>query len=237
VIARVHLIQRAIVIGFSLKELASLLKRRDSGDPPCRNVRALVAARLETLEERLHQLEALRNGMRVLLDDWDARLSVTSAGQRARLLDMLEGRTVFDPSRARVSTAPGPSVSAREARSPSTLHTLFLDAFNRHDADGVTALYESDAVLLTQSGPVGGHEAIREFYRIAFDSRPILTLETVAEQRVGALAMLQGQWRWTSRATGRRRAQNEGRSVELVRVQTDGRWLYVIDSPSACGSR
>lgn len=105
-IARVQMIQRAIVIGFSLKELASLLKRREAGDPPCRSVRALVAARLDTLEQRLEQLEALRKGMRALLDDWDARLGVTPAGQRARLLDMLEGRVEFEQPRAPAARRP-----------------------------------------------------------------------------------------------------------------------------------
>jgi hypothetical protein len=36
--------------------------------------------------------------MRLLLRDWDARLEATPAGQRARLLDMLEGRAEFDRS-------------------------------------------------------------------------------------------------------------------------------------------
>ncbi len=119
VIARVHLIQRAIVVGFSLKELASLLKRRDAGDPPCRSVRALVAARLETLEQRLQQLEAIRNGMRTLLDDWDARLSVTPAGQRARLLDMLEGRAEFDQPRTPASVSVSRAAPLSRSRKPA----------------------------------------------------------------------------------------------------------------------
>jgi DNA-binding transcriptional MerR regulator len=98
VIARVLLIQKALVIGFSLKDLASVLKRRDSGEPPCHAVRKLVGERLAALERRLDALAVLRDGMRLLLRDWDARLEATPAGQRARLLDMLEGRAEFDRS-------------------------------------------------------------------------------------------------------------------------------------------
>jgi len=42
VIGRVQLIQRALVVGFSLKDLASVLRQRESGEAPCRRVRALV---------------------------------------------------------------------------------------------------------------------------------------------------------------------------------------------------
>ena len=95
VISRVLLIQKALVIGFSLKDLASVLKRRDAGEPPCHAVRKLVGERLAALERRLDELAVLRDGMRSLLQDWDTRLEATPVGQRARLLDMLEGRAEF----------------------------------------------------------------------------------------------------------------------------------------------
>ena len=43
---RVHLIQRALQVGFSLDELARSLGERERGGVPCRRVRALVADRL-----------------------------------------------------------------------------------------------------------------------------------------------------------------------------------------------
>jgi len=96
VISRVQLIQRALVVGFSLKDLASVLRRRDVGEPPCRAVRALVGERLAALEQRLEDLTTLRDEIRRVLQDWDARLAATPFGQRARLLDMLEGRGMFE---------------------------------------------------------------------------------------------------------------------------------------------
>jgi DNA-binding transcriptional MerR regulator len=93
---RVRLIQRALVVGFSLRELASALGQRDRGAPPCRRVRALVGARLEGLEHRLQDLTALRDEMRILLQEWDQRLAETPNGQRSRLLDMLARHPVFD---------------------------------------------------------------------------------------------------------------------------------------------
>ena len=77
VISRVQLIQRALVVGFSLKDLASVLRRRDVGEPPCRAVRALVGERLAALEQRLEDLTTLRGEIRRVLQDWDARLAAT----------------------------------------------------------------------------------------------------------------------------------------------------------------
>ncbi len=99
---RVRLIQRALLIGFSLKELAGVLRQREYGVPPCRRVRALVGERVIAMDRRLLELTALRDDMRVLLRDWDDRLAATPEGQRARLLDMLAGRVVLDrPSRGK----------------------------------------------------------------------------------------------------------------------------------------
>jgi MerR family transcriptional regulator, Zn(II)-responsive regulator of zntA len=95
-VERVRLIQRALIVGFSLKQLASVLERRDRGSPPCRKVRGLVGERLNALEVRLTELTALRDEMRTILRDWDARLAKTPPGERARLLDMLAGRPVLE---------------------------------------------------------------------------------------------------------------------------------------------
>jgi len=90
-IERVRLIQRALAVGFSLKELSSVLGQRDRGAAPCRHVRALVGERLAALETRLDELAALRDDMRTIVSEWDVRLAQTPPGERARLLDMLAG--------------------------------------------------------------------------------------------------------------------------------------------------
>ena len=85
-VARVLLVQRALVVGFSLDELARVLRERDRGEPPCRAVRDLVSARLSSLEARLAQLTALRRELRQLLATWDRRLATIPAGEAAHLL-------------------------------------------------------------------------------------------------------------------------------------------------------
>jgi len=96
---RVLLIQRALVVGFSLAELKRVLVVRDKGGAPCRTVRALVAQRLDELNRRIEQLVMLREDLSVLLDDWDDRLAKIAAGQRAHLLDGLGSRAGIERTR------------------------------------------------------------------------------------------------------------------------------------------
>jgi DNA-binding transcriptional MerR regulator len=106
-IERVLLIQRALVVGFSLKDLSRVLAQRDRGGAPCRSVRALVGERLEALDRRIDELRALRDELVLLMKDWDVRLARTPKGQRAHLLDMLGTRAEVE--RARGTRTRGPS--------------------------------------------------------------------------------------------------------------------------------
>lgn len=129
---RVRLIQRALMIGFSLKDLATVLSRCERGAAPCRRVRALVGDRLTALEQHLRDLTALRDEMHELLDEWDRRLAGTPIEQRARLLDLLAGHPRLDRGRAARSlrpdahtlapfaAAPVPRPAARPSRSPAS---------------------------------------------------------------------------------------------------------------------
>ena len=86
---RVLLIQRALGVGFSLDELAKVLRARDRGQPPCREVRALAARKLEEVEQQLESLASFRDTLEVTLRDWDARLEKRRGEEPARLLDSL----------------------------------------------------------------------------------------------------------------------------------------------------
>ena len=86
---RVRLIRRCLAAGFSLAELARILRARDQGRPPCRQVRALMADKLSQLEREIADLLAMRDHLRTVLRDWDERLDRTPDGQPAQLLETL----------------------------------------------------------------------------------------------------------------------------------------------------
>ena len=83
-IGRVLLIQRALVIGFSLDDLRRVLAVRDRGGAPCRTVRAMVGERLDALTQRIDALLALREELRALVGQWDAQLARCRLGGDGR---------------------------------------------------------------------------------------------------------------------------------------------------------
>jgi len=87
--ARVQLVQRGLRFGFSLKELATFLKDRDRGVPPCKAVRGAAAELLARVERQIAELRKTRLEMRRTMREWDIRLAGTSASAPARLLEAL----------------------------------------------------------------------------------------------------------------------------------------------------
>jgi DNA-binding transcriptional MerR regulator len=101
-IERIVVIRRALDAGFSIKELSQIFRERDAGGAPCRRVLAIGRDRLAELERRVDQLTALRNELRALLKDWEARVGRLGRNERAGLLDSLSG----SPASARVPCPP-----------------------------------------------------------------------------------------------------------------------------------
>lgn len=88
---RVRLVRRAVALGFTLDELRRILAARDRGGAPCGEVRALGARKLALLDLRLAELQEARERLRGVLERWDVLLDRTPGGERAALLDALEG--------------------------------------------------------------------------------------------------------------------------------------------------
>lgn len=121
---RIRLVQHALSVGFTLDELARLLKIREKGGAPCNEVRALAAAKLKDLDAQLLSLSMLRNELRKMLGQWDSKLAHTRQGQQAHLLDMLAASAPGlerVPSKARFGTrtAKTSREAARNGRSLS----------------------------------------------------------------------------------------------------------------------
>lgn len=89
---RVQMVRRALALGFTLDELAPVLRARDRGGAPCHTVRALAAVKLEEVEARLCELLALRQELQALLGEWNERLAGIPSDTPAHLLDTLPVR-------------------------------------------------------------------------------------------------------------------------------------------------
>jgi DNA-binding transcriptional MerR regulator len=91
-VARVRMVRRALLVGFSLAELSSILAVRRRGGAPCRRVRALAGERLQALIARIAEMQTLREDLETVLEEWDAALARTPPGQCAHLLESLGTR-------------------------------------------------------------------------------------------------------------------------------------------------
>ena len=69
-IERLGFIRRAQEVGFTLKEVAELL--RLSQTPNCRGARGVAAQKLEQIEKRLADLQRMRKALRTLIAQCDA---------------------------------------------------------------------------------------------------------------------------------------------------------------------
>lgn len=69
-VERIRFIKRAQDLGFSLSEVAGLLRLNDGMH--CRDTRALAAKKLDLVEARIRDLSAVRRTLRQLISECDA---------------------------------------------------------------------------------------------------------------------------------------------------------------------
>lgn len=117
------------------------------------------------------------------------------------------------------------------AQNPEQVIQTFAAAVNSGDIDKVLAHYERDARLAFPGQPSIGHDAIRSTLQNLLSQKPTLKGTTVSVSRAGDLAVLRSEWSLVGTDATGGRVQMSGESVELVRRQADGSWLYVVDLP------
>lgn len=108
------------------------------------------------------------------------------------------------------------------AEQPEDLTRLFVELANAGDAEGLSRLYERDAVVGYPPGKqTVGRAAIRALYDQMLASNPKFKQENpLPTLRVGDLAL-----------TGTQSSDGTGGRVQVVRRQPDGNWLRIIDRP------
>src|SRR5947207_7440565 len=87
-VERVLVVQRALRIGFTLAELAEVLKTRDAGGAPCRRVYAIAQEKLRGIAADIRSLKRTEKYLKAVLSDWEGRLSQAD-GKRSNLLHSL----------------------------------------------------------------------------------------------------------------------------------------------------
>lgn len=113
------------------------------------------------------------------------------------------------------------------AAEPEDVTRLVVERLNAGDAAGVAALYEPGAVLAYPADrPTTGREAIQAVYQRMVDAGVTFGTETALPTvRFEDLAL-----------ASTRSADNTGVRVQVLRRQTDGSWLRIIDRPQVPGT-
>ena len=71
VTARVHFIRSAQAAGLKLRQIGQILDIREQGEPPCQHVRTVVHDRLAEVDERLADLDRIRNELLAIAERLD----------------------------------------------------------------------------------------------------------------------------------------------------------------------
>jgi len=90
---RIHLIRRALRLGFTLPELSEILKVRDEGGVPCHRVLTLTEEKLHSLEQQIRELQRTQRYMKTLVRQWREKLRRIKPGSKAMLLQSLSSRS------------------------------------------------------------------------------------------------------------------------------------------------
>lgn len=110
-----------------------------------------------------------------------------------------------------------------KAIEPNGLRKFFVSRANAGDVEGLVALYEHDAVhVINDKGKVAkGHKEIRDYYTEMLNIKPIFEYgKQNPPLRNGDVALTSS------------RLVNGIITAEVVRLQIDNTWLWIIDQPS-----
>lgn len=130
-------------------------------------------------------------------------------------------------------TVPNPVTST--PTQPEALHRALADAFNRQDIEDLLALYDQEATLVPQPGQaVAGAKAVREALAgfLALSSRETF-VETLGVLRAGDLALTRSHWGLKGKRPDGEPIVLDHHGVEIMRLQKDGTWRFLVDDPFA----
>lgn len=131
------------------------------------------------------------------------------------------------------TTAPAPV--GRDAIAP--VAEAWLEAAGRKDADGIAALYATDALLLGPNRPaVSGRDGIRAWFVALPNFTRMATTLAEVEGR-GDLAVARYTFAMTLELPGVPPIEERGKILQVLRQQPDGRWLIWRESFSSDSPR
>lgn len=123
------------------------------------------------------------------------------------------------------------------ATTPEQAQQLFVQNFNAGNIEGLVSLYEPTATFVPFPGePISGLAAIREALNgfLALKGHMQISIDKVF--RADDIALLFSTWILRGTDPGGNPVQLTGQTSDVVRLQADGTWLFVIDNPQGAAA-
>ena len=115
---------------------------------------------------------------------------------------------------------------------PADLLYLQVEEFNRGNVSFLMTLYEKDACFASNLGQVvQGLESIRRSLQGFIDLKVKLEARVRRVIQAGNLALLTTEWSIVGTEPDGKPINLTGRGTVVLRSQSDGRWLMVIENP------
>lgn len=124
------------------------------------------------------------------------------------------------------------------AQKPEECDLLLLKALEQGDLDAAVAMYEPNATFVVSADQVvTGQAAIREVMQGFIAAKATFNVEAVTAipSADGSVAVTRVKGSSTSPGPDGQPVTTPLHSVEVVRKQPDGTWLFIIDDPSGEG--
>ena len=104
------------------------------------------------------------------------------------------------------------------------------------DIEAILATFETNAVLISQPGmQAEGKAALRGAFMHFTAMAPKITVTSHEIIQAGDIAVHQSTWKMSAKAPDGNNFEQTGFSTVVLRKQSDGRWLMVIDNPFGDG--
>lgn len=119
-----------------------------------------------------------------------------------------------------------------QATTPSEVYEIFATYFSAGTVDLLLTMYEEGAVMLPAPGQLAtGKDQIRQILEGFLALNGDFQIQAPTVLQAGDIALLMAKW--TLKGTGPDGGPVElaGQTSDVVRLQPDGAWLFVVDNP------
>jgi len=128
--------------------------------------------------------------------------------------------------------ASGPHRIAAGRGTPEQVLASIVEGINTGNLDALMSLYESSAAFATQPGSLAhGLEGIRGGLAGFIAMKGTLHLNVTRVLEASGLALVIGVWSFAGTGPDGQVVSLTGHSADVLRLQPDGSWRFVIDNP------